>query len=181
MAKVFEYGALAVRELEEGDVPNLARWLSDPRVLEYVEGRDRPYDVARVREKYLARRGSRITCCIVEWDRAAIGYIQFYPLTDGEKAGYGYQRTLRIYGIDLFIGLPELWGQGIGTELVTAMTEYLSNVRKADKIAIDPRTWNTRAIHCYEKSGFRKVKLLPAHELHEGAMRDCWLMEQGRV
>ncbi|MEH1834506.1 MAG: GNAT family protein [Nostoc sp.] len=34
---------------------------------------------------------------------------------------------------------------------------------------------NPRAIRCYEKCGFVKVKLLPAHELHEGEYSDCWL------
>ena len=41
----------------------------------------------------------------------------------------------------------------------------------------DPQAWNERAIRCYEKCGFKKVKLLPKHELHEGEYRDCWQIE----
>ena len=177
-AVLFKRGLLLVRELSESDVGLMADWLSDPRVLEYYEGRDRLHDAAMVREHFLARQGGPIVGCIVEYDQSPIGYIQLYPLTDAEKAGYGYRRTLRIYGIDLFIGVPELWGRGIGTHLVTATVEYLFGQKGAEKVVVDPRTWNTRAVRCYEKSGFRKVKLLPEHELHEGTMRDCWLMER---
>ena len=34
-----------------------------------------------------------------------------------------------------------------------------------------------RALKCYQKAGFRIIKILPEHELHEGKMRDCYLME----
>ena len=38
----------------------------------------------------------------------------------------------------------------------------------AEAIAMDPKVNNERAIKCYEKSGFKKVKILKEHELHEG-------------
>jgi aminoglycoside 6'-N-acetyltransferase len=54
---------------------------------------------------------------------------------------------------------------------------YLFREKGARKVSVDHRVVNARAIQCYENCGFRKVKLLPLHELHEGAPRDCWLME----
>ena len=42
---------------------------------------------------------------------------------------------------------------------------------------LDPHQDNVRAIKCYQKAGFRIIKSLPEHELHEGKMRDCYLME----
>ena len=33
-------------------------------------------------------------------------------------------------------------------------------------------------IRAYEKAGFRIIKSLPEHELLEGKMEDCWLMER---
>ncbi len=44
---------------------------------------------------------------------------------------------------------------------------------KAAKIVIDPNVKNLRAIGCYEKCGFLKVKLLSGHDLHEGKYQDC--------
>lgn len=59
------------------------------------------------------------------------------------------------------------------------MLEYLFDVKEARQVLIDPQVSNTRAIRCYEKCGFRKIKLLPRNELHEGEWRDCWLMGKG--
>jgi aminoglycoside 6'-N-acetyltransferase len=39
---------------------------------------------------------------------------------------------------------------------------------------------NTRAIRCYEKAGFQKVRLLPRNELRDGEWRDAWLMSVRR-
>jgi len=177
---LFRYDELSVKELEEVDVPVMARWLSDPRVLEYYEGRDRPHDEATVREKYLDRRESDVTGCMVERAGAPIGYIQFYVLLPEARITLGYGNGPAIYGIDLFIGEPELWNQGIGTRLVSAMVDYLFVQKRAGLVIIDPNVDNPRAIRCYEKAGFRKVRVLPKHELHEGEWLDCCLMKQGR-
>jgi aminoglycoside 6'-N-acetyltransferase len=61
------------------------------------------------------------------------------------------------------------------------MVYYLINVLDANKIVMAPQTWNERAIACYEKCSFKKVKLLPKHECHEGELRDSWLMEFSKV
>ena len=79
--------------------------------------------------------------------------------------------------MDQFIGESTYWNKGIGTQLVRAMVAYLIEEKGADRIVMDPQTWNERAIRCYEKCGFKKVKLLPENELHEGEYRDCWLIE----
>ena len=78
--------------------------------------------------------------------------------------------------MDLFLGEPERWNQGIGTILIRVMTNRLVKESGASVIVVDPRVDNLRAIHVYEKCGFKKVALLAKHELHEGQYRDCWLM-----
>ncbi len=76
----------------------------------------------------------------------------------------------------MFIGETNYWNRGIGTKILTILINYLFVVLAADQIVIDPHVDNTRAIRCYEKCGFVKIKLLPTHELHEEKYSDCWLM-----
>lgn len=57
------------------------------------------------------------------------------------------------------------------------MVNYLTTHQKADKIVMEPQAWNKRALRVYEKCGFVKKKYLTSHEWHEGAYRDCWVME----
>ena len=79
--------------------------------------------------------------------------------------------------MDQFIGEIEYWNRGIGQKLVTSMVNYLIKHERADKVVMDPQAWNARALACYAKCGFRKVKLMKEHEQHEGKYRDCWLIE----
>ncbi|SDZ83275.1 aminoglycoside 6'-N-acetyltransferase [Thalassobacillus cyri] len=172
---MFQNGYLKVRKLEEKDDHLLAKWLSDPSVLEFYEGRDNPFDLARVNKVFYAPQDV-VDKCIVEFDSNEIGYIQFYQLDEETKKEYGYENE-HVYGTDQFIGEVEYWNKGIGTLLVSSMVNFLMEHKKAARVVMDPQTRNTRAIKCYEKCGFKKVKLLPSRELHEGEYKDCWLME----
>lgn len=173
---IFDQENLLVRPLEESDASYLAKWLSDERVLEFYEGRDNPHDIKKIREVFYSK-AEQINTCIVEYKSEPVGYLQFYPSTYDDKALYGYSNEEKLYGMDQFIGEPEYWNKGIGTKLVKGVSEYLLDSKIANIVSVDPQTRNERAIRCYEKCGFKKVKLLPNQELHEGMMQDCWLME----
>lgn len=174
---IFRNEALTVRLLEEDDAPLLVRWLSDPQVLQYYEGRDRPHTPDMVKEHFYTRT-EELTPCIVQYEGVNIGYLQYYPVDDEERAEYGYDDPAEIvYGMDQFIGEIAYWDRGIGSLLVRSTVEYLTGRLGASAVVMDPQTWNTRALRCYEKCGFQRKKLLPKRELHEGEFRDCWLME----
>jgi len=169
-------GKMSIRKLEKRDKEILVKWLTDPEVLKYYEGRDNPQNLEKVDQHFYSP--DETTRCLVEYEGKAIGYIQFYPLEEPERMKYGYWNPEEIvFGTDQFIGETDYWNKGIGKQLVNLMKKYLLNDKKSDKIVMDPQVWNERALACYEKCGFQKVKFLPAHELHEGEMKDCWLME----
>lgn len=172
---LFQNGKLVVRTIEEEDKPLLAKWLSDPVVLEYYEGRDNPFDIEKVTTVFYSA-DDHAAKCMIEFDGNEIGYIQFYQIDEEERIEYGYSDGI-IYGMDQFIGEVDYWNKGVGTLLVTTMVDYLLENKKADKVVMDPQSRNLRALKCYGKCGFNKVKFLPKHELHEGEYQDCWLIE----
>ncbi|WP_152654765.1 GNAT family N-acetyltransferase [Oceanobacillus sp. CFH 90083] len=174
---LFQNGKLTVRELEQKDNHFLAKWLSDPYVLQFYEGRDNPFHLQKVNEKFYTPQEDLIRC-LIKFENMEIGYIQFYQLDKSMRENYGYPNDEEvIYGMDQFIGETKYWNKGIGETLIKSMVDYLVNKRHADKVVMDPQTWNKRALRCYEKCGFKKIKLLPEHELHEGEYRDSWLIE----
>ena len=163
---------LNIRHLEQSDNYLLAKWLSDPSVLEYYEGRDNPFDLEKVNQKFY-HSNDHVQRCILEYSRMPIGYIQFYLVDDKNE----YSANEVIYGMDQFIGETEYWNKGIGTLMIRVMVSYLVEKWQADRIIMDPQVSNERALKCYEKCGFKKVKILLKHEFHEGKYRDCWLIE----
>nr|WP_255294979.1 GNAT family N-acetyltransferase [Bacillus sp. AFS041924] len=174
---IFQNNKVIIRQLLESDVPLLSKWLSDPKVLQYYEGRDNPFSDEKVRNIFFTKDPS-IQMCIAMYENIEIGYIQFYKLDGDSKSEYGYKDSSElIYGMDQFIGEVDFWNRGIGSLLVSSTVNYLVSNQNAKKVVVDPQTWNERAIKCYEKCGFKKIRLLPKHELHEGELRDCIVME----
>ncbi len=176
-------GDLSIRRLRDDphDYELMARWLTDERVLEFYHGRDNPYPYERVVAKYGPRaRGEDpdgVVACIIQLAERPIGYMQYYP---AQAEAYELDNATDTYGIDLFVGEPELWGTGAGSRALSALVAYLFGELGARRVVIDPHVDNPRAIRAYEKAGFRRLRVLPAHEMHEGAQRDAWLMVRER-
>ena len=136
-------------------------------MLEWYEGRDQVYTVDRLQAEWApdVQRGEHTTPYIAELEGRPIGYVQ---LVDVQPNGS--------WAFDLFLGETDLWGKGLGTEMSCSAIKALL-AQGARRIVIDPRVVNKRAVRVYEKVGFRKVKVLPGNEIHEGRAWDCWLME----
>lgn len=173
-----ESGLIRIRDFDENDLPHMLKWLTDDRVLEYYEGRDVRFTMDTLAAHFLEEipDGFRV---IIEYEDRPIGYGQVYQLSGEMFDEYGYPDEGRIvFAMDQFIGDPGYWDRGIGTAFLQMMASYLKTSKNADRILLDPRKSNGRAIRAYQKAGFSIIGSLPAHELHEGKKEDCWLMER---
>lgn len=90
----FTAGDIAVRPWQETDLPLVAKWMSDPRVLKYFGGRDDASDEARVRESFAEDTPDHR--CIFSLEGESIGYIQFCPMDRGE---FGFPVHERVWGM----------------------------------------------------------------------------------
>lgn len=174
---IFQNNEICLRSLESQDAELLVKWLSNPTVLQYYEGRDRAHDMDLVQKHFYENR-DEIIQCIFQFRSTDIGYIQFYLIDEEDIENYGFvDFSGKIYGMDQFIGETSYWNKGIGTQLIKETVRYLIDRKEAKKIVMDPQAWNSRALKVYEKCGFIKKKYLEKHEYHEGQLRDCWLIE----
>ncbi|HEY1469479.1 MAG TPA: GNAT family N-acetyltransferase, partial [Candidatus Acidoferrum sp.] len=184
MSVLISDGEVSIRLMrnELADYQMMSKWLSDPRVLEFYEGRDHPMALDQIQSEYAPyiRGETDVTPCLIMLQSAPIGYVQFYLVGEESRNSYGLaadECLEGMYGIDQFLGEVSCWNRGLGTRSISLLLRHLFQTKRARKVILDPHVTNLRAIRCYEKCGFRKVKILPAHEKHEGAFRDSWLME----
>lgn len=77
-------GHLSICSLRIEDKDNLAKWMSDPTVLQYYQGRDQPLDVEKVTEIFYDPDTEDVQC-IIEYDGVPIGYIQYYVLDEESR------------------------------------------------------------------------------------------------
>lgn len=67
--------------------------------------------------------------------------------------------------LDMLIGDPDYLGKGLSNSLIKEF--LLSQFPQVDEVLIDPEATNTRAIHVYQKVGFRILKeFIPSHSPH---------------
>ena len=171
---------ITIRQMHysDDDFDLMAKWLSDPAVLQFYEGLSNSYCREKVIRKFGPRAlgEDRVEACIFEFQKIPIGYIQFYELSESMKVEYEIVGSGNVYGIDLFIGETQYWNQGLGSVVVKKMINYLFQEKKAVKVFIDPQTRNHRAIRCYEKCGFKRLKIIPSHELFDSVLQDSLIM-----
>lgn len=162
---------LLIRVMNYYDYDIMVKWLNDSRVLEFYE--ESPADLEKVTKKYGPRIGGShyVKPYVVEYKNKRVGYIQYYEIQENDLKRFGYPQNHDIYGIDQFIGETELWGKGIGTSMILLMLNYLSNHKNATRVVLEVKNNNSRAISCYKKCGFRKIK-----EIND----DTSLMEWGK-
>jgi len=155
---------LTIRVMRESDYRYITKWLNNDLVTKY-------YGPRLTLEQVIAKYGPRLNGelyvkpCVVEYKDKPIGYMQYYRTPKEQLMLYGYSAEKTIYGIDQFIGEPELWGRGIGTQMIIILLEYLSSKLGVSKVVLDVKNTNLQAIKCYEKCGFRIVKELEDNHL----------------
>jgi len=166
-----------MRDSDE-DYSLMVPWLQDQRLLEWVFGRDEVYDLDRVRREWdvPAMVAEAVWPHFITLDDRPVGYLQLVQVVQHNDGYQAEGEVSHAWAFDLWIGEPALWGDGIGTAACVFAVDAVLALG-AERVFIDPRVVNERAVHLYEKLGFRTVKLLPANELHEGVGWDCWLME----
>lgn len=173
-------GRLAIDAYEGSDRDDglLAGWLSDRRVLEWFEGRDRPHDRQMIRANYgpEALAAAQVQAAIFSDNGWPLGYLRWYPMSTVVDEYDWRDDPTDVWAADIFIGDPNRWGRGLGSAALALLVEHLMVAERARRVVVDPWVGNARAIRAYEKIGFRTVGIHRGHELFEGERRDCWLM-----
>jgi aminoglycoside 6'-N-acetyltransferase len=122
------------------DAPDVARWWPFPDADELVS--------------LLENRDPGVDVWMIEVDGQVVGLIQGYEETDP---------MYRHGGIDIVMH-PDAHGQGLGPEAIRVLARHLFEDRGHHRLVIDPNAANARAIHVYEKVGFRRVGVLREYE-----------------
>lgn len=162
---------MAMRKMSYEDLKLMSKWLNTKEVLEFFGDPEAPPSAIQIREKYGPRIDGVVAVepYIAETEGKPFAFMQCYRLTDEDYKSYGYSIEETIYGIDQFIGEPALLGKGYGTRMVIEFLNFIFNEKGAGAVTVDPELTNPRAIRCYEKCGFQKIKKI------DGERK--WLME----
>lgn len=159
MDEIAAEGNLRIRRMrdDDADYELMVRWRNAPHVREWWDPDEPPLDLDEARRKYGPRTQGEdpATACVIELDGRAIGYIQFYPWDEEPEAieAIGLPKVQGSLGLDMFLGEPDLVGQGFGSDAVDLVCRYLFRERDASSVMLTTATDNARAIRAYERAG----------------------------
>ena len=150
------------KPFHKDDLQLLYRWFQEPTINQ-LYARDQTWSLKDIENKYLPRLTGHdnVPSFIIHLDNEAIGFIQYYCLSEHYPEGIQKESSLfksyqpnQIAGIDLFIATHENRGQGLGVVIINQfINEFLTHFRL---VVVDPNNDNIQAIRCYKKSGFEE-------------------------
>ena len=171
--------------MTEGDWDTLLKWNSDPELLYFSEGDDvSSYSLEDIQGMYRGVSQSAF-CFVIELDGRPIGecWLQRMNL-DRILARYPGRDCRRI---DLMIGEKDLWGRGLGTDAIRALTRLGFEEENADMIfGCGIADYNPRSRRAFQRVGYEidaKIEYPSGRKARYGydvvMRRDEWRSRQG--
>ena len=157
-----------LRPIHRDDLPLLHRWLNDPTIMQYWEGRDHPATFDRVEQRFrkslegLDRDAVRFMIEIpgdsAEAPRRTIGMVQHGRIVPRAKNAQ----------VDMLIGESDCRDSGYGTDAMRTFLAHLFEAMKVHRIWLTLRATNVGAVRGAEKCGFVQEGVLRQHDYLEG-------------
>jgi aminoglycoside 6'-N-acetyltransferase len=149
--------AVALRRARPVDVPALLAILDEPEVAAWWR-----------RDEWERLDETDAVTFVIEVEGRTAGCIQYHEELDPDYYAAA---------VDLFVSAA-VHGRGVGSDAMRTLIAWLIDERGHHRVTVDPAAANARAIHVYEKLGFRPVGVLRAYERVEGdTWRDALLMD----
>lgn len=157
-----EGDGFTLRQLKRADADAVLALLRQPGVARWWGA----YDAVKLERDFFDPAWAYTYLVMVEGDVA--GVLQFHEVPDPDY---------RSAGIDVTLG-DAYQDRGLGTAALRRLIRYLIDERGHHRMTIDPSVHNPRAIHVYEKVGFKPVGVMRRYERDStGAWHDGLLMD----
>lgn len=159
---------VALRPVEDADVPLIHRWVNHPEVWHYMDYQ-RAWSMADVRE---------------DLDRSRRDGQPFTIVVDGRPIGRiginQFRSRDRLCAIYMFIGEPEFWGQGYAREAVFTLLGYAFDRFDLHMVELWLLGDNDRALRTYQAGGFVEDARLRQRSYRGGGWVDHVVMSVTR-
>ena len=136
------------RPLTRADLALVARWRSEPHVIEWWGEPELEAEIEKLGDR-------RIAMWIVEHRGRPFAFAQDYDVHGWDPHPFSYLPP-GSRGIDQYIGEADMVGHGHGSAFVRLHAERLFR-DGAPAVGTDPHPRNARALRAYEKAGFVRV------------------------
>ena len=136
------------------DAEKYTEWLSDIEITRNLSNAGRIYSVESERQALQSITADNLAIIAVEGN-VLIGNCGYLNINASQRRAE----------VGIFIGDKDYLGKGYGTEAMQLLLDFGFNIRNYHSLQLRVRSFNKRAIACYEKCGFK-----PAGRFREAGM-----------
>ena len=153
---------ISFRRLATADLPLLFRWLNEPSVVRWWEGRDVSWEA-------VVRDHTEETWPFEHWvallGDQPLGWSRCYRAADFDEETYHWREHLDLTcvgAIDYLVGATNLRGRGLGTAMIRSFVEDVVFERHPDwtAAAAGPFEANRASVKALGNAGFRQLAVL---------------------
>ncbi len=165
----FEGRLVRLRAREPGDEPLLHRWFNDPEVTEHLAIR---YPLSHAQETAFIERVNAVS-----YQMASFGVETLAERKLIGGVGLDHQSPEnRSAVLGIAIGDKQYWDGGYGTDTMRTVCRFGFEMMNLHRIELEVYAENERAIHVYEKVGFRRECRKRQAVYNRGAYHDLLVM-----
>jgi len=158
---------IRLRAIERSDIPAFVRWFNDPEVTQYLQTY-MPMSQAQEERWFESQLEQRD------------GFIFGIETLEGKLIGnlglVHIDWKNRRAGLGIALGEKAYWGQGYGTDAITALLGFAFNQMNLHSVHLTTYEYNKRAIRCYEKCGFKLEGRMRQAHFYNGQYHDELVM-----
>jgi len=153
---------------KEKHLANAMVWMNDPEVTTWTLVGDQP--ITRLWEEQffdtaMRGEGGQLTFAVEMLGGEHVGFTGFHSID--------YRHGVGTSGV--IVGPRELWGKGIGTDIVRTRTRYSFEVLGLRLLLSEALDGNEASIRMLLRNGYREVGRIPRRYYKRGAYRDLLL------
>ncbi|MDR1629223.1 MAG: acetyltransferase [Oscillospiraceae bacterium] len=141
---------LALRPLEDKDIPLLNEWLHKPYILKWYE------DPKAWMDEMEQRNGafSFIRHFMVTDEATPVGFCQYYDCCDAGEDWYSAAVPGEMFSIDYLIGEERYLGRGCGKQIIRLLLEEVRGHTHAKEVVVQPEEENGASCDILLANGF---------------------------
>lgn len=158
-----------IRAVEPADVQQLWEWSQDEETMRYRDYPAPPASLAEAKKQYeesIGQESRHLRLAITTLDGELIGETSLRDID--QRAGTA--------DFAIAIGNKNYWNKGLGTDATNALIRYAFEQMNLRRITLYVHEYNKRAIHVYEKCGFRHEGVLRKADYVDGHYSDTYIM-----
>lgn len=143
------------------------RWLNDPDINRYLESRFVHHTLDSTRSFVAAARDDGATAMFGIWlDGRHVGNIKLGPIDRHHGRGE----------IGILIGERAVWGRGIATRAISAISQFAFTALSLRKLTAGCYSSNKGSLRAFERAGFSIEAVRARHYAVEGGLEDLLLL-----